>query len=186
MAFGYYLPEGDRPSIILFGALISGSAKTSVSKRTKEDHKLSPHHHRVQISSKKDVQTAFEPLIPLQSGRPCLCRRRRRSGDLYEDTSTSTVSTYLYCACFLCHSRAADLANSTFTPLIFSCIFYACNGKNHISYIDSLTNCVSAMTVCGLATVDLSSLTAWQQVILFIQMCMGSPVCLVLLLLPRD
>ncbi|KAJ3993863.1 cation transport protein-domain-containing protein [Lentinula boryana] len=32
------------------------------------------------------------------------------------------------------------------------------------------------MTVCGLATVDLSSLTPWQQVILFVQMCLGSPV----------
>ncbi|KAJ7503005.1 cation transport protein-domain-containing protein [Mycena galericulata] len=64
----------------------------------------------------------------------------------------------------------------TFTPLIFSGIFYASNGQYHISYIDALYNCVSAMTVCGLATVDLSSLTGWQQVILFIQMCLGSPV----------
>jgi hypothetical protein len=32
------------------------------------------------------------------------------------------------------------------------------------------------MTVCGLATVNLSSLTGWQQTILFIQMCLGSPV----------
>ncbi|KAJ7686542.1 cation transport protein-domain-containing protein [Mycena rosella] len=64
----------------------------------------------------------------------------------------------------------------TFTPLIFSGIFYASNGRYHISYIDSLYNCVSAMTVCGLATVDLSSLTVWQQTILFIQMCLGSPV----------
>jgi hypothetical protein len=66
--------------------------------------------------------------------------------------------------------------SSTFTPLIFSAIFYASNGQNHISYIDALFNSVSAMTVCGLASVDLSSLTAWQQVILFIQMCLGSPV----------
>ncbi|KAJ7125143.1 cation transport protein-domain-containing protein [Mycena epipterygia] len=64
----------------------------------------------------------------------------------------------------------------TFTPLIFSGIFYASNGHYHISYVDALYNCVSAMTVCGLATVDLSSLTVWQQVILFIQMCLGSPV----------
>ncbi|KAJ7496885.1 cation transport protein-domain-containing protein [Mycena latifolia] len=64
----------------------------------------------------------------------------------------------------------------TFTPLIFSAIFYASNGHYQISYIDSLFNCVSAMTVCGLATVDLSSLTAWQQTILFFQMCLGSPV----------
>ncbi|OSD00246.1 TrkH-domain-containing protein [Trametes coccinea BRFM310] len=64
----------------------------------------------------------------------------------------------------------------TFTPLIFSGIFYASNGEFHIDYIDCLYNCVSAMTVCGLATVDLSSLTAFQQALLFIQMCLGSPV----------
>ncbi|KAI0645210.1 cation transport protein-domain-containing protein [Trametes meyenii] len=64
----------------------------------------------------------------------------------------------------------------TFTPLIFSGIFYAANGRYHIDYIDCLFNCVSAMTVCGLATVDLSSLTPFQQVLLFIQMCLGSPV----------
>ncbi|KAI0090704.1 cation transport protein-domain-containing protein [Irpex rosettiformis] len=64
----------------------------------------------------------------------------------------------------------------TFTPLIFSGIFYASNGSTKVSYIDSLFNCVSAITVCGLATIDLSSLTPWQQVILFLQMCVGSPV----------
>jgi hypothetical protein len=32
------------------------------------------------------------------------------------------------------------------------------------------------MAVCGLATVDLSSLTGWQQAILFLQMCLGNPV----------
>ncbi|KAJ3785131.1 cation transport protein-domain-containing protein [Lentinula aff. detonsa] len=64
----------------------------------------------------------------------------------------------------------------TFTPLIFSAVFYASNGRFKVSYVDALFNCVSAMTVCGLATVDLSSLTPWQQVILFIQMCLGSPV----------
>ncbi|KAI9441617.1 cation transport protein-domain-containing protein, partial [Lactarius indigo] len=64
----------------------------------------------------------------------------------------------------------------TFTPLIFSGIFYASNGRFHIAYIDALFNSVSAMAVCGLASVDLSSLTAWQQTILFVQMCLGNPV----------
>jgi hypothetical protein len=32
------------------------------------------------------------------------------------------------------------------------------------------------MVVCGLTSVDLSSLTAWQQTILFVQMCLGNPV----------
>lgn len=32
------------------------------------------------------------------------------------------------------------------------------------------------MTVCGLATVDLSGLTNFQQFLLFLQMCLGSPV----------
>lgn len=64
----------------------------------------------------------------------------------------------------------------TFTPLIFSGIFYASNGRFHIAYIDALFNSVSAMAVCGLTSVDLSSLTAWQQTILFVQMCLGNPV----------
>lgn len=45
------------------------------------------------------------------------------------------------------------------TPLVFSIIFYLSNGKYHISYIDSLFLCVTSMTVCGLATVNLSTLT---------------------------
>lgn len=111
-------------------------------------------------------------------------RRRRRRPDVVEkDHETSQLLSY---SChvlvrdvrFICHSvlhtHNGDV--SIFTPLIFSGIFYGSNGQNHISYIDSLFNCVSAMTVCGLATVDLSALTGWQQAILFIQMCIGSPV----------
>ncbi|TBU40177.1 cation transport protein-domain-containing protein [Dichomitus squalens] len=64
----------------------------------------------------------------------------------------------------------------TFTPLVFSSILYAANTDFHVSYVDCLFNCVSAMTVCGLATVDLSGLTGLQQALLFIQMCLGSPV----------
>ncbi|KAI0250923.1 cation transport protein-domain-containing protein [Lactifluus subvellereus] len=64
----------------------------------------------------------------------------------------------------------------TFTPFIFSGIFYASNGHFRVAYIDALFNSVSAMAVCGLASVDLSSLTGWQQAILFLQMCLGNPV----------
>ncbi|KAG1737871.1 cation transport protein-domain-containing protein [Suillus paluster] len=64
----------------------------------------------------------------------------------------------------------------TVTPLIFSGIFYASNGRYPVAYIDALFNSVSAITMCGLATVNLSQLTAWQQVLLFIQMCIGNPV----------
>jgi Trk-type K+ transport system membrane component len=66
--------------------------------------------------------------------------------------------------------------DSTFVPLIWSGIFYASNGRTHIAYIDALFNSVSAFCVCGLATIDLSSLTPWQQAILFIQMNTGSTV----------
>ena len=65
---------------------------------------------------------------------------------------------------------------SAFTPLCVSIIFYVCNGRYKISYIDSLFNCFSAMTVCGLATIDLGALTGFQQALLFIQMCIGNPV----------
>ena len=68
------------------------------------------------------------------------------------------------------------VSSSTFTPLICSVILYASNGRYPIAYIDALYNSVSAITVCGLGTVDLSQLTPWQQTLLFIQMCVGSPV----------
>ncbi|KAL1746659.1 cation transport protein-domain-containing protein [Schizophyllum fasciatum] len=64
----------------------------------------------------------------------------------------------------------------TFVPLILSGVLYACNGRYPISYVDCLFVCVSAATVCGLATIDLSMLTPLQQVIVFVQMCLGSPV----------
>lgn len=65
---------------------------------------------------------------------------------------------------------------SIVTPVLFSIVFYLSNGRFKISYIDSLFVCVSAMTVTGLATVDLSELTPWQQTLIFMQMCIGTPV----------
>uniref|UniRef100_A0A0W0GBM9 Putative potassium transporter n=1 Tax=Moniliophthora roreri TaxID=221103 RepID=A0A0W0GBM9_MONRR len=61
----------------------------------------------------------------------------------------------------------------TFVPLICSGIFYACNGRFRISYLDSLFLCYSAMTVTGLSTVNLSTVTPWQQVMLYLLMLIG-------------
>lgn len=63
-----------------------------------------------------------------------------------------------------------------FTSLLASAIFYASNGENHVSYTDSLFLCVSAMTISGLNTVNLSILTTWQQFILFFLMAIGGGV----------
>ncbi|KAI0735704.1 TrkH-domain-containing protein [Earliella scabrosa] len=62
----------------------------------------------------------------------------------------------------------------TFTPLIASGIFYAVNGRFHIPYIDCLFLCYSALTVTGLSTVNLSTLTALQQAILLVLMVLGN------------
>jgi hypothetical protein len=59
-------------------------------------------------------------------------------------------------------------------PLIFSGIFYASNGRFHIQFTDTLFLCYSAMTDTGLSTVNLSTLTVWQQVILFLLMMLVS------------
>lgn len=64
----------------------------------------------------------------------------------------------------------------TFTPLFFSTIFYAANGRYRVAYVDCLFVCVSAITVTGLATIDLSQLTVVQQAILAIQFSLGSLV----------
>ncbi|KDQ09512.1 hypothetical protein BOTBODRAFT_148102 [Botryobasidium botryosum FD-172 SS1] len=58
-------------------------------------------------------------------------------------------------------------------PLIGSGIFYGANGEFPISFLDSLFMCYSAMTQTGLATVNMSTLTGFQQCILFILMMIG-------------
>jgi hypothetical protein len=55
----------------------------------------------------------------------------------------------------------------TLHPLIWSGIFYGANGRYPVRYIDALFLCFSAQTVTGLSTVNLSSLTGFQQFILF-------------------
>ncbi|KIM41983.1 hypothetical protein M413DRAFT_445173 [Hebeloma cylindrosporum] len=65
------------------------------------------------------------------------------------------------------------IAAFTFIPLIFSCIFYASNGRFHVSFLDSMFLCYSAMTVTGLSTVNLSTITPWQQAILYTLMTIG-------------
>ncbi|KAF9476894.1 TrkH-domain-containing protein [Pholiota conissans] len=65
------------------------------------------------------------------------------------------------------------VAAFTLIPLIFSGIFYACNGRYHISFVDSMFLCYSAMTVTGLCTVNLSTITTFQQLILYFLMMIG-------------
>ncbi|KAJ6490216.1 potassium transporter [Mycena vitilis] len=61
----------------------------------------------------------------------------------------------------------------TIIPLIAAGIFYGCNGQFRVSFLDSLFMCYSAMTVTGLTTINLSTITPWQQVILYILMLIG-------------
>ncbi|KAF8809851.1 potassium transporter [Phlegmacium glaucopus] len=61
----------------------------------------------------------------------------------------------------------------TLIPLIFSGIFYASNGRFHVKFLDSMFLCYSAMTVTGLSTVNLSTLTVFQQFNLYFLMIIG-------------
>ncbi|KAG8825554.1 low affinity potassium transporter [Serendipita sp. 401] len=69
------------------------------------------------------------------------------------------------------------------TPLAISVIFYLSNGQYHISYVDSLFLCVTSMTVTGLATVNLSTLTGFQQAIMYILMWIGHPITVSLIII---
>ncbi|KAF8637169.1 hypothetical protein AX17_003073 [Amanita inopinata Kibby_2008] len=62
----------------------------------------------------------------------------------------------------------------TILPLIASAIFYASNGRFHVKFIDALFLCYSAMTVTGLVTINMSTVTVWQQVILYLLMAAGN------------
>lgn len=48
---------------------------------------------------------------------------------------------------------------------------------SNLAFVDSLFLCYSALTVTGLSTVNLSSITPFQQAILFILMVFGNVVC---------
>ncbi|KAI1485699.1 TrkH-domain-containing protein [Biscogniauxia mediterranea] len=62
-------------------------------------------------------------------------------------------------------------------PLVASLVFWgSSNPKYSISYVDSLFLVTSAMTEAGLNTVNLSQMTTWQQVILWLLIIVGSSV----------
>ncbi|KAG8719018.1 low affinity potassium transporter [Ceratobasidium sp. 395] len=71
----------------------------------------------------------------------------------------------------------------TLIPVISAAVFYASNGRTKISYLDSLFMCASAMTTSGLNTVNLSTVTVWQQVILAILMFIGNSTSISLVVL---
>ncbi|PCH40391.1 TrkH-domain-containing protein [Wolfiporia cocos MD-104 SS10] len=60
------------------------------------------------------------------------------------------------------------------TPIILSAIAYASNGEFKLHYIDLLFVFVSGATGTGLTTIDLSSTTPWQQVLLVIIEIIGN------------
>ncbi|KAI0763530.1 TrkH-domain-containing protein [Trametes elegans] len=59
-------------------------------------------------------------------------------------------------------------------PLLGATILWASNGEFPIKFIDSLYICISGATGTGLITVDLSSLTIWQQVLMVILELIGN------------
>ena len=61
-------------------------------------------------------------------------------------------------------------------PLAGVTVLWASNGKFPIAFVDALYICISGATGTGLVTVDLSSLTAWQQAIIVILEIIGNQV----------
>ncbi|KAI0845470.1 TrkH-domain-containing protein [Daldinia vernicosa] len=62
-------------------------------------------------------------------------------------------------------------------PLISSVVFWgSSNPRSSISYVDSLFLVTSAMTEAGLNTVNLSQMTTWQQVLLWLLIIIGSSI----------
>jgi len=100
------------------------------------------------------AQTTVESIIPGNHEAPSLSRRTRLLDYLLEQVTFFRVHLFAF----------------TFIPIIFSGIFYASNGRYHVNYVDALFLCYSAMTVTGLSTVDLSTITGWQQAILYFLM----------------
>ncbi|EED81002.1 predicted protein [Postia placenta Mad-698-R] len=65
---------------------------------------------------------------------------------------------------------------SMIVPLITAAIFSASNGRFKIPFIDALFMCISAGTGTGLTTIDLSSMSVWQQAIIVVLGFIGNQV----------
>ncbi|KAI0794323.1 TrkH-domain-containing protein [Fomes fomentarius] len=61
--------------------------------------------------------------------------------------------------------------------LLGAAIFWADNGQSPVKFVDALYVCVSSTTGTGLATIDLSSLTTWQQIVIVILELIGNQTC---------
>jgi len=79
---------------------------------------------------------------------------------------------------FLPHANFITIHYAYFiiTCLVASVVFWASSTSFPVSYVDSLFLVVSAMTESGLNPVNLSQITTWQQVLLWILMVIGSTV----------
>ncbi|KZT50397.1 hypothetical protein CALCODRAFT_461759 [Calocera cornea HHB12733] len=64
----------------------------------------------------------------------------------------------------------------TLMPIVMACIIYAVNGQYHVEFVDALFCSYSAITTTGLATINISSATPFQQFLLMAQMFLGGLV----------
>ncbi|KAK1636381.1 cation transporter [Colletotrichum phormii] len=102
--------------------------------------------------------------------RPTTSHQRAQDG---ENSSTNGLQSFLPPLNFITLHYAYFIG----TTLLASAIFYASsNPHGSISYVDSLFLVISAMTEAGLNTVNLSEMTVWQQVLLWLLIIIGSSV----------
>ncbi|EPE33949.1 hypothetical protein GLAREA_06962 [Glarea lozoyensis ATCC 20868] len=100
-------------------------------------------------------------------------RLRQKTNAFFEDDRTKNIQKYLPPLNFITIHYAYFIT----TCLIFSLIFWGSSNPTHsISYLDSLFLVVSAMTEAGLNTVNLSQMTTFQQVLLWILIVIGSAI----------
>ncbi|CAM1510129.1 Fc.00g004640.m01.CDS01 [Cosmosporella sp. VM-42] len=89
------------------------------------------------------------------------------------DTAVATIRSFIPPINFITLHYAYFIVGS----LVFSAIFWGSSDPNgSVPFIDSLFLVVSTFTNTGLNTVNLSELTTWQQVLLFILLIIGSPI----------
>lgn len=86
----------------------------------------------------------------------------------------SLASSWIRDHAFQLNFYRAHLFYFVITILITSAVFWGSNSHGfQVEYVDALTMCASAMTSTGLSTINLSSINAYQQSILFVLMALG-------------
>lgn len=127
----------------------------------------------IQIINNRHICNPSARIYKQQSHEPVAMEREVDMPDPPQRSWTARVRKHLPPLTFISIHYAYFIVFAMIGSVIF---WKSSSDQRPVSYVDSLFLIVSAMTLAGLNTVNLSELTTWQQFLLFFYIMLGSTI----------